>query len=122
MSELSPSYMTARKALRELKAQFDNLPTPSIPAQPNWSHREDRQAVDQWKRYFAWEEANPLEFEDTSALQHRVTYAYKKATAHLRFFTEIWYVVRPLSVPILLHLLTSNFVKVLGVSIPGQNR
>lgn len=90
VAELSPSYMTARKALRELRAQFDHLPMPSLPHRPNLALREDREALQQWKNYLAYEEANPLDIEEPPALQTRVAFAYKKAVAFVRFYPEIW--------------------------------
>ncbi|KAI5478156.1 mRNA 3'-end-processing protein RNA14 [Pseudohyphozyma bogoriensis] len=91
VAELSPSYMTARKVLRELRAQFDHLPMPHLPQRPDWTTREDRDALQLWKKYLAYEEGNPLDIEDPQALQMRVGFAYKKAVAHLRFYSEIWY-------------------------------
>lgn len=82
--------MTARKALRELRAQFDQLPTPSLPRRPDWQSREDRDCLEMWKKYLSWEEANPLDLEDPQALAVRVGFAFKKAVATLRFFSEIW--------------------------------
>ncbi|BGP13243.1 mRNA 3'-end-processing protein rna14 [Rhodosporidiobolus nylandii] len=91
IAELSPSYMTARKTLRELRAQHDNLSSPSLPHRPDWSSAEDRDGLERWKRYLAYEESNPLELEDPNALHQRVGFAYRKALANERFFPEIWY-------------------------------
>lgn len=85
--------MTARKALREMRAQFDSLPMPSLPHRPNLAVREDRDALQQWKSYLAYEEANPLDIEEPPVLQTRVVFAYKKALTYLRFYPEIWCVV-----------------------------
>ncbi|KAK4705927.1 cleavage stimulation factor subunit 3, partial [Phenoliferia sp. Uapishka_3] len=91
VAELSPSYMTARKALRELRAMYDHLASPLLPHRPDWSEPTDRGALSIWRRYLAWEEANPLDIEEPAALQSRVSFAYKKAVAALRFYSEIWY-------------------------------
>ncbi|GAA5863399.1 hypothetical protein JCM1840_007513 [Sporobolomyces johnsonii] len=91
IAELSPSYMTARKTLRELRAQHDALYTPVLPHRPDWDSAEDRTALEGWKRYLAYEESNPLEIDDPGALQQRVGFAYRKALANLRFYAEIWY-------------------------------
>ncbi|GAA5920123.1 hypothetical protein JCM1841_004448 [Sporobolomyces salmonicolor] len=91
IAELSPSYMTARKALRELRAQHDALYTPVLPHRPDWDSAEDCAALEGWKRYLAYEESNPLEIDDLGALQQRVGFAYRKALANLRFYAEIWY-------------------------------
>ena len=82
--------MTARKALRELRAMYDHLVTPLLPHRPDWSEPNDRGALNLWRRYLAWEEANPLDIEEPAALQSRVAFAYKKAVASLRFYSEIW--------------------------------
>lgn len=83
--------MTARKALRELRAMYDNLYEPSLPSRPDWSN-QTRQRLEVWKRYLAYEEANPLDIEDPVILQARVQFAFKRAVGSLRFFSEIWYV------------------------------
>ncbi|GAA6030053.1 hypothetical protein JCM8097_009232 [Rhodosporidiobolus ruineniae] len=91
IAELSPAYMSARKTLRELRAQHDTLPAPPLPKRPDWSSAEDRDGLERWKRYLAFEESNPLEIEDPQMLRQRVGFAYRKALAVLRFFPEIWY-------------------------------
>lgn len=83
--------MTARKALRELRAQFDSLYEPSLPSRPSWERNgSDHEKLEAWKKYLEWEEANPLDIEEPNLLQARVGFAWKKATASLRFFSEIW--------------------------------
>ncbi|GAA5932051.1 hypothetical protein JCM3775_004224 [Rhodotorula graminis] len=91
IAELSPAYMTARKTLRELRAQHDHLYAPLLPRRPDWSAPEEREAVEGWKRYLAFEETNPLELEDPNLLHQRVNFAYRKAISKLRFHPEIWY-------------------------------
>lgn len=85
--------MTARKTLRELRAQHDHLYTPVLPHRPSWTSAEDRDALDGWKAYLAYEETNPLEIEDQGQLAQRVAFAYRKAIANLRFYPEVWCVV-----------------------------
>ncbi|GAA6008673.1 hypothetical protein JCM11491_003391 [Sporobolomyces phaffii] len=91
IAELSPSYMTARKCLRELRAQHDALYTPLLPNVPTWSSTQSISALEGWKRYLAFEESNPLEMDDMGAVMNRVSFAYRKALACLRFYAEIWY-------------------------------
>ncbi|GAA5894906.1 cleavage polyadenylation factor subunit RNA14 [Sporobolomyces salmoneus] len=91
IAELSPSYMTARKCLRELRAQHDALYTPLLPHPPNWSTSQSINALEGWKRYLAFEESNPLDLDDIGAVMNRVSFAYRKALACLRFHAEIWY-------------------------------
>lgn len=81
--------MTARKVLRELRALYDDLLEPVLPARPNWA-AGDREALDLWRKYLAFEESNPLDIEEPAVLQARVGFAYKKAVASLRFFSEAW--------------------------------
>ncbi|ORY53977.1 hypothetical protein BCR35DRAFT_310473 [Leucosporidium creatinivorum] len=90
VGELSPAYMTARKVLRELRALYDGLAEPDLPFRPNWEEG-DREALELWRKYLAYEESNPLDIEDPAVLQGRVSFAYKKAVAYLRFFSEAWY-------------------------------
>jgi cleavage stimulation factor subunit 3 len=81
--------MTARKALRELRAMYDDLHEPALPSRPEWSS-QDRSHLEKWKKYLAYEEANPLDIEEASILNARVQFAFKKAVGSLRFFSEIW--------------------------------
>ena len=81
--------MTARKDLRELRAMFDDLAEPALPQRPNWA-AGDRETLDLWRKYLAYEETNPLDIEEPAVLQARIGFAYKKAVASLRFFSEIW--------------------------------
>ncbi|GAA6062293.1 hypothetical protein JCM10212_004381 [Sporobolomyces blumeae] len=91
IAELSPSYMTARKCLRELRAQHDALYHPILPSPPDWSSPQATTALQGWKRYLAFEEMNPLELDDPNAVLGRVSFAYRKALSCLRFYPEIWY-------------------------------
>lgn len=104
LAERSPAYMTARTIFREMKTLTDSLYRPNIPKVPSWAAppslspiispitvARDRGQIDAWKKYLLWEETNPLQLEDLQSLQSRVLVAYRKATMHLRFFPEIWY-------------------------------
>ncbi|GAA5959836.1 hypothetical protein JCM8115_004873 [Rhodotorula mucilaginosa] len=91
IAEHSPAYMTARKTLRELRAQHDHLYSPVLPHRPDWSSSEHVAGLERWKAYLEYEEKNPLEIEDPAQLYQRVAFAYRKAIANLRFFPEIWY-------------------------------
>ena len=82
--------MTARKTLRELRAQHDHLYAPLLPRRPDWSSPDERDHVEGWRRYLAFEEGNPLELEDPGLLHQRVNFAYRKAIANLRFHPEFW--------------------------------
>lgn len=84
--------MTARKTLRELRAQHDHLYSPVLPHRPDWSSHEHVAGLERWKAYLDYEEKNPLEIEDQAQLYQRVAFAYRKAIANLRFFPEIWFV------------------------------
>ncbi|CAE6435414.1 unnamed protein product [Rhizoctonia solani] len=106
LADLSPSYMTARTALRELRRLLDPLeekaaapprdpaiPAPpdfNLPTSPMWTE-SDRAAVQGWKAYLKWEESNPLDLEDAAAWHGRVSAAYRKACAAMQFYPEIWY-------------------------------
>ena len=92
-AELSPAYMEARKVLRELKAQFDELISPSVPRRPNFASPASRDyfGLDLWRRYLAYEQANPLAIEDPALLANRVAFAFKQAIAQMRFYPEVWY-------------------------------
>ena len=95
VAELSPSYMTARKVLRELRAQYDILPSLPIPRRPDFSSSKggDRESLETWKKYLEYEQGNPLDLEEAEELRMRVGLAFRKALGALRFFSEIWCVV-----------------------------
>lgn len=85
--------MEARKVLRELKAQFDELISPAVPRRPNFASPASRDylALDLWRRYLAYEQANPLAIEDPALLANRVAFAFKQAIAQMRFYPEVWF-------------------------------
>lgn len=68
---------------------FDDLYQPALPSKPDWS-TQTREHLDLWKRYLAYEEANPLDIEEPATLHARVQFAFKKAIGSMRFFSEIW--------------------------------
>ena len=89
LAERSPAYMTARTALRELRALTEGLPHPSLPPQPDYSEH-DRSIVNLWKSFLRWEESNPLVIEDQSVLNSRVKYALRQCLGDMRHFPELW--------------------------------
>ncbi|KAK0563174.1 mRNA 3'-end-processing protein rna14 [Tilletia horrida] len=102
LGDRSAAYMTARSALREMHGLADHLHRPGLPKLPAWSathlaktsHYDsdrDRELVEDWKKYLAWEAKNPLVLDDPAALQARVLGAYKRAMMTMRFYPEIWY-------------------------------
>lgn len=104
LAERSPAYMTARTVFREMRTLTDGLYRPIVPKVPSWAAppslsplvspltiARDRSQVEAWKKYLVWEEGNPLQLDDVPTLQSRVLMAYRKATMHLRFFPEVWY-------------------------------
>ncbi|KAG0148416.1 hypothetical protein CROQUDRAFT_654918 [Cronartium quercuum f. sp. fusiforme G11] len=91
LADKSAQYMAARAALREMKALTTPLHRPKVPVKPNWKRIEDHRHLDQWKAYLQWEEKNPLELQDKTALNARIQFAYRKAVMHMRFYCEIWY-------------------------------
>ncbi|KAG8882441.1 mRNA 3'-end-processing protein rna14 [Tulasnella sp. 331] len=100
LQDLSPGYMTAKTALRDLKRLLTPIATPTsstatspsmfnLPPYPTWASDSDRALAQAWKAYLKWEEGNPLDLDDNAALQLRITSAYKKAAARMRFYPEI---------------------------------
>jgi cleavage stimulation factor subunit 3 len=105
MLDLSPSYMTARTSLRELRRLVDMLSIPtiklpsgtsvtslplSLPPRPTWVGESDRALCFAWKNYIKWEESNSLMIEDNAVLQVRISAAYRKAVIRMRFYPELW--------------------------------
>ncbi|KDQ20470.1 hypothetical protein BOTBODRAFT_100538 [Botryobasidium botryosum FD-172 SS1] len=101
LADLSPSYMTARTALRDLRRLLSPIEPASstssdtlqqrLPPRPTWTRDSDRTLAQAWKTYLKWEESNPLDIEDQQTLHTRISGAYKKAVSRMRFFPEIWY-------------------------------
>ncbi|KAJ1958397.1 mRNA 3'-end-processing protein rna14 [Linderina pennispora] len=93
LSELSPTYMTARTAMREMSKFFDEMqhtaPVHNLPKQPEWTQPEITY-LEAWKRYLKWEISNPLRLTESAEVQKRVIYAYNQACMALRFFPEVW--------------------------------
>ncbi|KAJ1895875.1 mRNA 3'-end-processing protein rna14 [Kickxella alabastrina] len=93
LSRVSPSYMTARTALREMNKLWDAInrfQSPhALPAPPGWSSREVNY-LEAWKKYLKWEMSNPLRLDSALTLRRRITYAYNQACMALRFYPEVW--------------------------------
>lgn len=102
LAERSAAYMTARSILREMRGLVDPLHRPLLPRVPAWVAADqplpadvtrDRERLQGWKAYLEWEESDPLDLTETDreALKKRVDVAYGKATMHMRFYPEIWF-------------------------------
>jgi cleavage stimulation factor subunit 3 len=108
LGDRSAAYMTARSVLREMRPLTDSLQRPVLPRVPCWAIApsldpvvtpmtivRDRHGVELWKKYLKWEEGDPLQLNnddgDEKAYQTRVLMAYRKASMHMRFYPEIWY-------------------------------
>ncbi|KAL0575471.1 mRNA 3'-end-processing protein rna14 [Marasmius crinis-equi] len=105
MQDLSPGYMQAKAALRELIKHTAPLYPPATQTKPDTPPSEfflpsipsftssERQNVGRWKSYLKWEESNPLMLEDKdkATLIARIQSAYRKATIRMRYFPEIWF-------------------------------
>nr|CAG8597475.1 9724_t:CDS:10 [Entrophospora candida] len=90
LHDKSPSYMTARTTIKELRKITDKIVKNIIPVPPKWTKQEKEQ-LSYWKDWIDWEKSNPLSLEDQSALSQRVMYAYKQAMMYLRFYPELWF-------------------------------
>ncbi|KAJ2313643.1 mRNA 3'-end-processing protein rna14 [Coemansia sp. RSA 2705] len=92
LGKMSPAYMTARTALREMNRFWDAIqgtrPRHGLPQPPGWTAREVEH-LDAWKRYLKWELGNPLRLSGTEA-HKRVIYAYSQACMDLWLYPEIW--------------------------------
>ncbi|WVQ78099.1 hypothetical protein IAT38_000180 [Cryptococcus sp. DSM 104549] len=90
LAERSPAYMTARTALRELRALTDKLPRAVLPPKPSFTDK-DRAMVNAWKAVLSWEEGNPLVIQDQAVLEARIGYALRKFLGEMRHFPEAWH-------------------------------
>jgi len=82
--------MTARTALREMRALTDILPFPIIPPKPKYTDLE-RRIVAGWRAFIKWEESNPLNTDDEALVVQRTSYALKKCLAQMRHYPEMWH-------------------------------
>lgn len=93
LSRLSPQYMAARSALREMNKHWDAIrrsqPPHGLPMEPGWSNREV-EYLEAWRKYLEWEKSNPLNLGDQEMLRRRVVYAFNQASMALRLYPEIW--------------------------------
>ncbi|CAG8571332.1 3909_t:CDS:2 [Acaulospora morrowiae] len=90
LQDRSPSYMTARAAVKEMRRFTDKINKNLIPTPPKWNKTEKEQ-LSYWKEWIEWEKSNPLALEDQQALTQRIIYVYKQAMMYLRFYPEIWF-------------------------------
>lgn len=93
LAEVSPAYMSARAAIRELRGIIDGIRNDDIPARPTWSS-VDCHLLRSFVKWIEWEENDPLGLDDESAKANRIRFALKQATMTLRYYPEIWYVLR----------------------------
>lgn len=82
--------MTARAAMREMTALTQDIPSGELPRRPNWLNTEDKSVLEKWHAYLQWEESNPLQFDDQTALQSRILFVYRRAFAEARFYPSVW--------------------------------
>ena len=89
-NDRAKEYMKARQVANEYQAVTRGLNrnAPSIP--PTGSSEEVRQA-EGWRRYIAWEKANPLKCEDENEVVKRVVFAYEQALLCMGHHPDIWF-------------------------------
>lgn len=70
IADRSRDYMNSRRVAKEYEAVTRGLNrnAPSIPPQ---NTTEELRQVDLWKKYIAWEKANPLRTEDHTLITKR---------------------------------------------------
>ncbi|KAK3677215.1 mRNA 3'-end-processing protein rna14 [Recurvomyces mirabilis] len=97
LQEMSPHYMTARTAEKQLQQLTERLNRKIMPTLPPLEGCEGDDAfalqVQQWRGWVEWEKSDPLVLkdEDVAAYRKRVIFAYKQATIFLRFWPRVWY-------------------------------
>lgn len=118
VSEKSPGYMTARAAIRDLKAMHEPLARFVMASPPSWlpGHlpiqnnndeltlsgvvsseairmsriESDRKQAHAWLTLIEWEKKNPLHYDDKPSVIARVMYAYRQALISLRLYPQLW--------------------------------
>nr|CAD7195742.1 unnamed protein product [Timema douglasi]CAD7257461.1 unnamed protein product [Timema shepardi]CAD7403740.1 unnamed protein product [Timema poppensis] len=88
--ERSRDYMNARRVTKEFEAVTRGLNRNS-PSVPPTGQTEELKQVDLWKKYIAWDKANPLRSEDMTLITRRVMFAYEQCLLCLGHHPDIWY-------------------------------
>ncbi|KAK0901968.1 mRNA 3'-end-processing protein rna14 [Friedmanniomyces endolithicus] len=97
LQEMSPHYMTARTAEKQMQAITDGLDRRVVPTLPPVEGYEGDDAfaaqVQRWQAWVEWEKSDPLVLreDDIALYRKRITFVYKQATIFLRFWPRIWY-------------------------------
>ncbi|KAK0773046.1 mRNA 3'-end-processing protein rna14 [Friedmanniomyces endolithicus] len=97
LQEMSPHYMTARTAEKQMQAITDGLDRRVVPTLPPVEGYEGDDAfaaqVQRWQAWVEWEKSDPLVLreDDVALYRKRITFVYKQATIFLRFWPRIWY-------------------------------
>ncbi|TKA77653.1 hypothetical protein B0A55_04619 [Friedmanniomyces simplex] len=97
LQEMSPHYMTARTAEKQVQAITEGLDRRLVPMLPPVEGYEGDDAfaaqVQRWRAWVEWEKSDPLVLreEDIALYRKRITFVYKQATVFLCFWPRIWY-------------------------------
>ncbi|KAK5716668.1 mRNA 3'-end-processing protein rna14 [Elasticomyces elasticus] len=96
LQEVSPHYMTARTAEKQLSNILLGLDRAVVPRLPPVEGCEGDDAfaalVGKWRGWVEWEKSDPLVLreEDVVAYRKRIVFVYKLAVVGLRFWPRIW--------------------------------
>lgn len=96
LAERSPTYMTSRTLLKEVRARLPPAALavpPAPPTRPTWATPADHAVVHAWRAYVDWERSNPCGFEgdDVGECKKRVGYALRRCVGgEGRFYPELW--------------------------------
>ncbi|KAK3621945.1 mRNA 3'-end-processing protein rna14 [Elasticomyces elasticus] len=96
LQEVSPHYMTARTAEKQLSSILVGLDRAVVARLPPVEGCEGDDAfaalVGKWRSWVEWEKSDPLVLreEDVVAYRRRIVFVYKLAVVGLRFWPRIW--------------------------------
>ncbi|KAK4960353.1 mRNA 3'-end-processing protein rna14 [Elasticomyces elasticus] len=96
LQEVSPHYMTARTAEKQLQGLLLGLDRAGLARLPPVEGCEGDDAfaalVGKWRSWVEWEKSDPLVLreEDVVAYRKRIVFVYKLAVVGLRFWPRIW--------------------------------
>lgn len=97
LQEMSPHYMQARTAEKQVSQLLEGLDRKIVPTLPPVEGCEGDDAfaaqVQRWKAWVDWEISDPLilKDEDIALYRKRILFVYKQACTFLRFWPRIWY-------------------------------
>ncbi|KAH7677452.1 mRNA cleavage and polyadenylation factor I complex subunit RNA14 protein [Dioscorea alata] len=89
LSEYQPKFNSAKAVYRERKKYVDEIDWNMLAVPPTGSYKEEQQCM-VWKRFLAFEKANPQRI-DAASSNRRIIFTYEQCLMYLYHYPDIWY-------------------------------